>query len=314
MNTRVAVLAVALLAADVQAGEPHRSVVMMTPEPTPAPTGNLAVDFFGLHQMEAAPPPQSESPGLDAQRKSPWLAAGLSLLVPGAGEFYAESYWKAAAFLAVDIAAWSLAYHFDKKGDRQTDFFQNYANQHWSPGRYAKFALETYIPQSEWGNYNGLLAPNWETLPPAQQINWVILNSLERTISATANGRYFSHTLPPYGDQQYFELIGKYQQYYQGWNDADPGLTTYEQIDTKIRNEYTNFKYYSGERGKANDFYTTATTYVTVAIVNHVLSAVDAAWTAGTYNRSLHASVRLQTIPTRFGFASVPVARIEYSF
>jgi hypothetical protein len=314
MKSLAVALLTVLLFSSLRAGEGTSSVVLQPASAAGGLTGNLQVDFFGQQQRAEAQLMQSEVPDDATRRKSPWLAAGLSLLVPGAGEFYAENYWKAAAFLAIDIAAWSLAHSFDKKGDRQTDFFQNYANRNWSPGKYAKFALETYVPPAEWVNYNGLLASNWESRPPSEQVNWVMLNALERHISGTANGRYFSHTLPPYGDQQYFELIGKYQQFYQGWNDADPSLVTYDQISAKINSDYTNFKYYAGERGKANDFYTTATTYVTVAIVNHVLSAVDAAWTASSYNRHLSASMRIQTIPTRFGFVGVPVARLEYSF
>ena len=55
----------------------------------------------------------------------------MSLLVPGSGEFYAQSYWKAAAFFAIEVAAWALAYTYDKKGDKQTDYFQNFANGNW---------------------------------------------------------------------------------------------------------------------------------------------------------------------------------------
>src|SRR5512143_3918645 len=80
-------------------------------------TGNARIDLFrpsaeargGLFQdqgMQQAPP-----------RKSPWLAAGMSLVVPGAGEFYAERYLKSAVFLAVEVGVWALAYHFDRKGD-----------------------------------------------------------------------------------------------------------------------------------------------------------------------------------------------------
>ena len=32
-----------------------------------------------------------------------------------------------------------------------------------------------------------------------------------------------SHNLPPHGDQQYYELIGKYHQYSSGWNDFTDG-------------------------------------------------------------------------------------------
>ncbi len=317
MKSFVVLLLSGLCVLSSAAAEKVQSVLLNSSAQRREFTGNLQVDFFGQNELVKAPQVQTETASAETHRKSPWLAAGLSAVLPGAGEFYAENYWKAAAFLAIDIAAWSLAYHFNKEGDRQTDFFQNYADRNWSPGRYAKYALDSlvqFIPPNERGNYGNLLAPGWENLPPSQQINWITLNRLERDLSATTTGRYYSHTLPPFGDQQYYELIGKYQQFYQGWNDADPKLKFYDQIFQRLADGYSNLTYYAGERGKANDFYTTATTYVTVAIVNHVLSALDAAWTASTYNHNIHASMQMQTVPTQFGFARVPVARVEYSF
>lgn len=312
---RLSVLSVLsiLFLQSVLANEPHRSAVLKSVEHQRVITGNFSVDFFGKNELALAQMLQDEAIlPVESQRKSPWLAAGLSLVLPGAGEVYAENYWKAAVFLVVDIAAWGLAYHFDKKGDKQTELFQNYANQHWNVVSYARYSLDHYLTDQQRLLYEPRLFKQGGT--PWEQVNWNVLNEMERVISSTAEGKFYSHTLPAYGDQQYFELIGKYQQFYQGWNDADPNLRTYDQIAQKLLSDKTNFIYYAGERGKANDFYTTATTYVTVAIVNHVLSAVDAAWTASTYNRNLHASVRIQSIPTGLGYARVPVARMEYSF
>jgi hypothetical protein len=288
------------------ATENPRSVVLLATPPSFNLTGSVETDFFGQKELAVVPILPSEQNPLEPSRKSPWLAAGLSLLIPGAGEFYSESYWKAALFLALDVAAWGLAYHFDKKGDRQTDFFQNYADEHWSVVKYAQFSLEYFIPTERWNEYSGLITPG--TNPPWERVNWNLLNRLEREISGTANGRYYSHTLPPYGEQQYYELIGKYPQYTPGWDDA---VLPYIYSETNVT---PNFKYYAAERGKANDFYTKATTFVTVAIINHVLSALDAAWSAASYNRNIHASVRMQRIPTEFGFTQVPVARVEYGF
>lgn len=296
-----------LVSLQANAGEHHRSVVLgEAHQAQQRLTGNLQIDLFGQRALAFVPQLQQEGTQPASSRKSPWLAAGLSLIVPGAGEFYAESYWKAALFLAVDVAAWGLAYHFDKKGDRQTDFFQNYANEHWSVVKYAQFSLEYFIPAERWNEYAGLIAQG--TSPPWERVNWNLLNRLEREISGTASGRYYSHTLPPYGEQQYYELIGKYPQYTPGWDDAE---LPYIYSETNVT---PNFRYYAAERGKANDFYNTATTFVTVAIVNHVLSALDAAWSAGSYNRDVRASVRMQRIPTEFGFTHVPVARVEYGF
>jgi hypothetical protein len=311
MKSIVVLLLSGLCVLSSAAAEKVQSVVLNSSAPRREFTGNLQVDFFGQSVLAYAPQVQSETASDEMHYKSPWLAAGLSAVLPGAGEFYAENYWKAALFLAVDVAAWSLAYSFDKKGNNQTDFFQGFADQHWSVVEYAKFSRDKFlqlIPENRRNLYgDNNLIPGSPNLPPWQRVNWNLLNALERDISSTQEGKYYSHTLPPYGEQQYYELIGKYKQFNQGWDDAPTTYTYPDPVTTK-------FDYYAGERGKANDYYSTATTYVTVAVVNHVLSALDAAWTASTHNHNIHASMQMQTVPTQFGFARVPVARVEYSF
>ncbi len=266
-------------------------------------TGNLRVDLFGLRDMKAEPQVQDQTAGgLPLQHKSPWLAAGMSIAIPGAGEFYAGSYWKAAAFVAVDIAAWVFAYMYDHKGDQQTDRFQDFANIHWSVVQYAQYA-QTLAPA---GNTYAWRIPGTESRSPWdkpwQQVNWTELNRMERDI-----GTYYSHVLPAYNDQQYYELIGKYPQFNQGWDDAGPAFNYGDPLTGR-------FLFYSGERGKANDFYAKATTFVTVALVNHVLSAIDAAWSAASFNNAVHAQVGVQSVPTETGVSQVPILRMQFYF
>ncbi len=307
MRTLVFILVISISSATI-AGE-QRSPVFLKAETERPTTGNLQIDFFGQKNVGLLPDPheQLESPA-EGHRKSPWLAAGLSLVVPGAGEFYAESYWKSALFLALDVAAWALAYHFDNKGDKQTDFFKGFADQHWSVVDYAQYALEHYVPSNQQAQYAGLIKPGTAGLPPWQRVDWSVLNAMERYIGTNVTeGKYYSHSLPPFGDQQYYELIGKYKQYNQGWDDR-PASYNYPEPVTP------NFTYYSGEFSRADDYYGSATTYVTVALVNHAVSAIDAAWSAASYNRSLRASMGYQTVPVGLGVARVPAARLEYSF
>jgi hypothetical protein len=261
-------------------------------------TGNMKVDFVGVPGLsDAAFLQEADTAMQSGHRKSPWLAAGLSIVLPGAGEWYAESYWKSAAFLAVEVALWTVAYIYDHKGDTQTDFFQNYANQHWSVVRYAQYALDHLAPAG--GNYT-VFIPNTGGLPPWKQVNWAELNRMERDI-----GGYYSHVLPSYGEQQYFELIGKYPQFNQGWDDAAPAFTYGDPLTPE-------FLYYADERGKANRFYDKASTMVTIVIVNHIVSAIDGALTAHSFNSSLHASVGTRTVPTEIGWKTVPVVTLRY--
>ncbi|RPH36291.1 hypothetical protein EHM92_04755 [bacterium] len=271
----------------------------------PQLSGNLRVDFFGFEQMpSSARPVMQQDATPSASRKSPWLAAGLSVIVPGSGEFYAESYWKSALFLAVEVAAWALAYTYDKKGDRQTDSFQEYANGHWSVYQYARYTESHMSPAR--GPYNWEI-PGTEGRPPWERVNWNELNRMESDI-----GGFYSHNLPPYGEQQYYELIGKYPQFNQGWDDANTELPgDYDVIKANLT---PNYQYYSGERGEANNYYDKASTFITVAIVNHVVSAIDAAWSAGSYNK-VHAEVGMQRVPVGgYYYAHVPVVKVRYGF
>jgi len=294
-----------MCAATALAQEP--SVVLKGPSEDRYLTGNARVDFAEPLSVYTPGMVQEQTSGEQPYR-SPWIAAGLSAVLPGAGEFYAESYWKAAAFLAIEVAVWSIAYSYDKRGDRQTDYYQDFANKHWSVVKYAEYALDNLVPQASRDYYTqNLWIPGTDGRPPWEQVNWSVLNQMEREIGRTAAGQYYSHTLPLYGEQQYFELIGKYQQFNQGWNDAPPTYNYPEPVTS-------NFLFYSKERGKANDYYATASTAVTIGVLNHILSAVDAAWSASTFNKNFHARVGLQTIPLGDRVARVPVAKLSYTF
>lgn len=285
------------------AGSPHAQSEEKG-EPRQILTGNLRVDLFGMAAMRQGPllddaPQDMAMP--EPSHKSPWLAGVLSLLVPGSGEAYAESYWKAALFVAVEVTAWSIALSNDKKGNDQTSFYQNFANGHWSVVKYAQYA-QGLAPSGR--TYNWRVAGTegmdpWDR--PWTQVNWAELNRMERDIAG-----YYSHTLPPYGEQQYFELIGKYPQFNQGWNDA-PATFNYGDPLT------SNFLWYSNERGKANTYYTNATRWVTIAVINHLLSAVDGAWSAHLYNRA-QISTSMRMIPALDGYTLAGMMKLKWEF
>ncbi len=266
----------------------------------PVLTGNVRIDLLGLQDLSQAPPAQRQdgAPLAMPSHRSPWLAAGMSALIPGLGQAYTENYWEAAGFLAIDVAAWIVAYTYDKKADRQTDFFQDFANTHWSVVKYAEYA-QTLTPAGKTYDWR---KPGTESMDPFDrpwtQVNWDEINRMERDI-----GGYYSHTLPGYNEQQYYELIGKYPQFNQGWNDA-PAAFNYGDPLT------ANFLWYSLQRGKANTYYETATTWVTVALVNHILSAGEGAWSAVRYNKA-HANVSMRLTPAGDHYALMGVFTVS---
>lgn len=106
--------------------------------------------------------------------------------------------------------------------------------------------------------------------------------SRERYIGwlSTAEGQDASitHELPETKTQQYYEMIGKYNQFYYGWSDVDELGLKYLDVDG-IRVDYMDM------RGDSNEELKKATTMASLAILNHIASAADAAWCAFRYNK-----------------------------
>ncbi len=289
------------IAALCRAGDPVSCVLVHGDTSAAPPFVNARLDFErpgdpSLNGQEEGIAPQV------TQRKSPWLAAGFSIIVPGAGEFYSESYLRSAVFLAAEAALWALAYTYEQKGNHQTDYFQNFANVHWNVVKYAQYAQDHLNPPN--GPYNWLI-PGTAGDPPWMRINWPELNRMESDIGGTASGSYYSHQLPAYNTQSYYELIGKYPQFNQGWDDSPPSFAYGNPLTPELL-------YYSGQRGLANTYYVRSSLYVGITVVNHVVSAIDAVLTAGSYNRGLHASVGSLTIPAVGGIVMVPAFCVKY--
>jgi len=221
-------------------------------------------------------------------RKTPVLSGILSAVIPGAGQIYNEDYWIAGIFLAAEAALIYVGLTYDKKGDDQTASFEKYADENWSVVDYATW-LNTYE------GANIAIDPD-ETKQPWERVNWSELNAAETG----------SHTLPPHGEQQYYELIGKYHQYSSGWNDFTGGAN--KEIISP------NFLFYSGERGKANDYYSTAKTAVIGIYINHLLSALEAVWGATRFNNDLALNVRVKSINVANRIELIPTLNFRYSF
>lgn len=231
------------------------------------------------------------------KEKSPFVAGLLSLILPGAGEFYTGEYLKAAIFIALEAGLVTTGLIYDKKGDNKTVEYQNYAddyknpNHNWSVIKYAQWIIQTELG----GQDPGIILSNDPSLPPWQQVNWQLLNQNE----------HGSHKLPPHGDQQYYEMIGKYHQYSPGWNDFTGG---------GVSDLSTNFLFYSGLRGQANDYYNVASGVVIGIYINHFLSALDGVWSAVQYNNNLAVKMRVQGQQFADHYEYIPTLHFSFSF
>jgi hypothetical protein len=229
--------------------------------------------------------------------KSPVLGAVLSAVVPGSGQFYAKSYIKSAIFIAAEAGLWIAYAVFQGKGNDQTSQYQNYANGNWDMRRYGQWLKD----QSFAGSAGINMSADDGTFR-AQVNNCEMLSG-------------FSHQLPPPGDQQYYEVIGKYQTYVAGWSTAvgqNINKSNYETYHLQQVSDYMD------SRQTANDYYNKGTTTLMVVLLNHIASSVDGVLSVHSYNNKyiLKGSVSFAPVYSyRLGRSVVtPFANVNFTF
>ncbi|MCK5147872.1 hypothetical protein KAR48_14030 [bacterium] len=164
-------------------------------------------------------------------------ASGLSILfstaVPGAGQLYTGSWIKGIVFLAAEVALWTGSSKWNTEGQDLEDQFHDYVDidNHWNYDKWHE-------------NYNSGTDPSTHHLPRDEN------GDIVKT-------------------QQYYEMIGKYNQFKQGWSDWTAGGPDL----TPRRDHYETMRYNS------NRAFIKAS-YCTMAILgNHLISALDAVLT-----------------------------------
>ena len=253
-------------------------------------TGNLQWDLLQSQQDTVSAKSSILISG--DEKQNPFMNGLYSLVLPGAGQYHSERYTKSAIFLCAEVALVVYAVVNNHNGDKKTAQFQSYAEAHWDAVRYAKW-IETF-GKAEYGPSNVTFTiGDYDAIRNGKDFSKI--NEWEQGSHKLG----FSHQLPKYGEQQYYELIGKYNQFKFGW-DTYPDLNN-DGIPDSDGGRYDDLipqqlKDYAAERGKANDYYYAASFAVSALVINHVISAIDAFLSTKNYNNEVSASLNLKPI------------------
>ena len=289
-------------------------IVILPAWADPGDGGKFGYNSTRLMMAQAMSQPQEELPAASADSTQiegklvPGKAVLLSAILPGAGQYYAKSPIMAAAFLAIEIGAWAGVAIYHKEGMDKEDEFIAYADDHWTylddvfsstyssaqanPADEYTYLEYEYWVATEFGNPNRE-GEYTEGLDEWEQLDWD--DKLEYLPS---NG--FTHELlPDDKDQQYYEMIGKYDQFGAGWPDAyDAEDNPFEEDNpwrfktyNQVRENYLNL------RKDSNDALDTSKNFAIVVMANHLLSALHAGLSVTWYNRKL---VREQSVEGAF--------------
>ena len=148
-------------------------------------TGNARMDLLTASLSDSLPQSKSVMVQIEIDRsklKKPLLGGAMSLLVPGAGEFYSDRFLKSAIFFAVEVAAITSAIAYNNKGNNQTTAFQNYAKQHWSAVDYATWINQNGANYEVSGTTYPTIPINPNTsLPSWQRVDFTQINNGNRS-------------------------------------------------------------------------------------------------------------------------------------
>lgn len=259
------------------------------------PESNPTVHEYQFWQSSSPSPsntpiiePDKQSVG---SRKSTFLAAGLSLILPGLGEYYVgDDIWHGIVLTAIEGGLWYGRLHYISRGDDSLLAFHAWADSLWSSEKYAD-------------SLNKLLAISHHE-PIGDGKNFSEINRGEDTLDYY-NFQNFTHRLPSRGSQQYYELISKYDQFAWGWRDGN----------LQSAKNSAEAERHSQMRANMNHQYEIADYFLWGMLVNRIISAIDAAILAKNHNTAIRLQGELITRPFPNGqMGYVPTAKLRWTF
>lgn len=232
------------------------------------------------------------------KEKAGWALLS-SAVIPGSGQAANKKWIRAGLYFlaeAVMVGVYLKGSH-DARVEEQR--YKRFANDHWSVVNYARWLVEYHEQNNLSNRYVNDLEQQIEGKTAAynpdsdwSKIDIELLRNVERNtpfVYPEHIGNNFSHVMPDYGSQQYYELISKYYQYGPGWNDFRAQF----QLSWDGSGMPDNFILGARLANDFNDSYRLAGNMVSFLILNHIVSAFDAYLTVKTKNQKLETEANL---------------------
>jgi hypothetical protein len=279
-----------------------------------------------LSQSPEQPAPQPAAAAAPA-KLVPGKAFLLSAIIPGTGQLYAKSYIWAGVFMALEVGTWTEMAVYHSKGMNKDSEFKKYAEDHWT--FYDETVVFPAIPTSGNGSY---LSYEYWAAHTFGNNGSVFNGSISEWMTKTWT--YKQDYLPSAGftheidgnnhDQQYYEMIGKYNQFWAGWDldgntiAAPSGTPIYGHWLTgwSVQNVYREA--YLNMRKESNDALDISKDFSMAIMANHLLAAIHAGFSVSMHNRKLAKAQKIegafQIEPRRYQDEMVSMATLKVRF
>ncbi len=304
------------------------STLAKQPDSLPAKKDSLIIPPVETVKPKAEPKPKKRELAVRSSQvntiddmkgryKSPKKALFMSLVLPGLGQAYVGSYWRAGMYVAIETGlALGWRHYVVTLHDRQVKKYEKYADEHWSHGRYEDYYGDLSLQNPFDGNPEEMknVAPTREEFCRAVFAEDTRATSAFQTcidfgpyqpdeaydlfafyeesryeryddsdpLSADSIGIYRRENFQ--NIHAFYELLGKHNEYLPGWDDAENIIYT----DTSIVGESENRDTYRKMRNRATEYSRMQAGFLGAMVINHLVSALDAALTARFHNKKLY--------------------------
>lgn len=216
------------------------------------------------------------------QRKSPTRAFLQSFLIPGWGQLYAKSsIWKPIMFVGIEAATWAGNMKYRGNGHDLEDEYRAFADDHWDSTRYVDGLYYTFYRRDKPESIKDAWLDTTTYITTDNQNN-ITARSLSHHAWYKSDGSKVDR-------DEYYENIGKYNQFNFGWDDFPKiGTDSFPDHpdDSALMYVSPNRRTYLGMRDDANSELNKANKMLVATVANHLLAGFWAALDARAFNRA----------------------------
>jgi len=198
--------------------------------------------------VAAAPAPQFSGRGRYV------LPVLLSAIVPGTGEIATGHPWRGAPLVAIDVGTWVGYAHYHNEGNDWRTRYEAFADAHWDYDRWQDSLRVHYSPPAQ-------MDPNlqWYSNDPNDGDDHCTCTFITREQDR----------------QHYYENVGKYRWFWQGWDDW-----SYNPLENDVikSDSAHHRRQYDDMRIQSNDSYDHATSFVVFGMATRLVSVIQTIW------------------------------------